>query len=138
MFISLWTFFSSIGNSVHEVLQTHFYLNKKSKVHTFGNWKCLHCNIITERLCVTPKNLRCSKCNTDKVLKYSEIEVNYQGVTGHVDLVLLIKDKYYVLDFKTTSTASIQNGGKHLPKTKHPMQIESYVVALKQQFDIDY
>ncbi len=42
-------FFTGIGNSIHETLQTHFPLTKDVKGYVFGDWKCsnLQCkNII--------------------------------------------------------------------------------------------
>jgi hypothetical protein len=125
-------FFTEIGTVVHSIMQRHFPLTKNVSQYVFGNWKCKNCNHLL-KLCTTPKC--CPKCFL-KAMSYSEIEINFKGVFGHIDLILFIDGKYYLIDFKTTSEYNISHPKRYIPYPKHLIQVESYVVGMKEVYDI--
>lgn len=134
--------FTEIGTGIHDVFQIHFPLTEGVSQYVYGDWKCVCCldtnnkPLITASHCCTPLDLRCPRCETKNSLRYSEIEVNYKGVKGHIDLLLLIDKKFYLLDWKSCSQAIVENPS-NLPYPKNSMQIESYCEALRYEFDID-
>jgi hypothetical protein len=133
-------FFTSIGDAIHETLQQHFPLTKDVSQYVFGNWKCNNPKCekydkVVKFRCTTPEKLKCPKCSK-RSLEYSELKINYKGVTGHIDLILLIDGVFYLLDFKTTSEYNVKNPSRYLPYPKNVIQIESYLVPLQEQFDI--
>lgn len=132
-------FYTSIGTAVHETLQKWLTKgNFKDKI--FACWKiketgevigpCLYRDIP-------------SKYNNYTIL-YEEITINYNGLSGHVDLVIeLLPGMFVVIDFKTTN---LSDKKKRFPgewQTKYPasqssiIQISSYSTLLRELFGLN-
>ena len=124
-------FFTSVGTALHLVFQKWF---ARTGV-LFGNWKCTNskCRKHGELITMTTQHL-CSRC--DYPLEYCEIEVDFYGVVGHVDGVVLVDtDTYVVLDFKTTSSNVL--AGKKLPKHENIKQLSSYAYILRKKYQLN-
>ena len=122
-----YKFFTSVGHTVHDVIQTSMF--HSPHVKTLTDWKCLSCNKLHKLRERSP--LRCGGCGSLE-LKREEHTVHWNGAVGHVDEVLLL-DKptktVYILDYKTTS---LKNINKQDPPG-YLGQISSYALALKDQ-----
>jgi hypothetical protein len=124
------SFFTSVGSTVHHVIQSAFE-DLAASVEEFQlikDWRCPKCDNV-HRYCVKPKE--CEKCGNSH-LEGEEVLIEEKNLTGHVDEVLRIRVKTngktlwikIILDYKTTSTSGL-NSGK-LPYTGNKYQIESY------------
>ena len=90
-------FYTSIGTQVHEIIQK--WIPRQGDL--VGNWVCPACEKTRK---VTTEN----ECECGSMMNYEEIEVRYQGVTGHIDTVLLLESlKYLICDYKTSSMKKI-------------------------------
>lgn len=124
-------YYTGLGTFKHELMQR--YLGRGQKI--LGDWKCLKCGYVKKFATYAP----CKKCGHDEV-QYDELEIRYRKYTvGHVDGVVQINGKWYVIDYKTTSS---KNNALHRTKGKYPYkhnkaQIESYCYYLEKQYDIE-
>ena len=112
-------FYLSFGTYTHEFIQQLLGINGKM----YGKWICENdkCKDIHEG-----KYTSCSKCGSQK--KYIEYNIYYKGFSGHIDGIVKIKNKYYVIEFKTTSK---QNQKKLTqPYYNHLLQASSYAYVL--------
>jgi len=116
----------------HELMQK--YLGKGKKI--LGDWKCLECDY---RMKLTTHK-KCPKCKSDHLL-YEELGIKFGKWThGHIDGVVQINGKWYVVDYKTTSSknnAEHKKTGNKYPYISNVAQISSYVVFLEEAFDIE-
>jgi hypothetical protein len=111
-----------IGTLVHSIVQK-WAIDKR----VFGNWKCSVCS--KERKEAFFKQC----CGKDPV--YSEIEVEYGIIKGHIDLVTCEDKRFRVNDFKTTSLKKIEEE-KNLVSLKYRIQIYVYTFIFEQLFDV--
>ena len=128
------SFYTEIGTAVHELLQTIIPISKHG-LEVFGRWKCgckdKHGNPVIKGPCI--KRIRkCKKCK--KQYTYEEVELEYRGLSGHIDMITRDDEgKYYLWEFKTTKDAR----AKYLPSDKHRVQAETYSYLMKKLFNID-
>lgn len=140
------SFFTSVGTTVHEVVQT--WTGKTNKV--LAQWQCVNqgCSFegCTDKECKTvncidPKhwNLqfqtssKCRYCGSE--CKYHELEVEYGIITGHVDLIYRVgKGKYWAGDYKTSSVDKLSK--IKAPPVNYLMQIMTYAWILKNEYEI--
>lgn len=112
------SFYTSIGTSVHTVLQTYMGLSGKF----LANWKCRKCGL-------TRKVSMQHKC-CDQQMLYDEIEISYKGIVGHIDAVFRdAKGRYWIIDYKTTSVFSATKKRKE-PSVAYVEQVEAYALML--------
>ena len=115
-------FYMRIGTIVHTVIQT--WLPRLGV--GFGNWVCpkKECGkrnlMTTNRICVCGNKM----C-------YEEIEVEFKGVTGHIDYVIEEANGKRIVDFKTASDKKITL----LKTTKDPVERNK---VLKELASIKY
>jgi hypothetical protein len=140
------TFFTSVGTTVHEGVQD--WIGKTGKV--LGDWQCVNSECI-KSLCKEPtcKTKECSDhshtikamqvgnlckaCN--KPMKYHELEVKWNIITGHVDVIIKIgKQKYWAGDYKTVAVDKLAE--LKAPPINYIYQISSYAWILKNEYDI--
>jgi len=146
------THYTTIGTAVHEFVQAKVF--KMNRGMLFGTWRCLHndCGKLHYNQ-LEPSS--CEGCGaTDRNFFYEELEVAYpvksfklmetaakaenllmskkrhlcgdHVFTGHVDGVFRASDgKYYILEYKTTSTNKAETG-RSLPVKYHHHQARRY------------
>jgi hypothetical protein len=141
------TYFAEVGTVAHEIIQ--HYIGNTQKV--YGNWKCTNSECKhgqdamdiydAEGKCIrkgkttatkTTNNL-CPGCG--RPMHYEELEISMNGITGHVDCVLVFdKDNWWVVDYKTTMKSKVEDG--KLPEHKHIYQLLAYCYILKFQYGL--
>ena len=115
------------GTKVHEIMQDYLSYDKTM----FGNYVCPNCGIFFE---LTTGGKLCPDCHSP--LRYLEIPINYDGFSGHVDCIIKSKDdKYYLVDFKTTGSNTIDKKVKNTP-FEYQLQTLSYAYLLWAQYKI--
>lgn len=148
-------YYTSVGTIAHEVFQRWFGRTGK----LIGDWFCLcrGTKTITKvvgRTKVTievPKVMKhktticnCPKCG--KEMSYSELEIDVDGLTGHVDGVIEFefegKKCHIVIDYKGTTVEKLKSwkpGHPYItfPDTKHVKQISLYAYALKHYYGLN-
>jgi hypothetical protein len=119
-------FFTSIGTTLHEIIQEYIAKIDDPDIKIVGDWRCQKCK---KRKIGTKPPLCTPTCK----VKYHEIGVEYKKWTkGQIDLVLevIYKNKKYIIvvDFKTTSSKKIlaHKSKAIFPYTTNKKQIESY------------
>ncbi|WYW01263.1 CRISPR/Cas system associated protein [Pseudomonas phage vB_PpuM-SKa-4] len=158
-------FYTSIGTAVHETFQhavslTPFAMGdtarrnakvldtatkKKLSRQKFmkglkraivGDYYCKKCKHNHE---FSPHPGKCVKCG-HKFFRYEELAVRYgKNITGHTDGLLWLDGKYYVIDYKTTSSYKVmkhQKEGGVFPAKANVPQIKSYIVLLEMMHNI--
>ncbi len=111
-------FYTEVGTAVHEVLQR--YMGRSGRF--LANWQCVICR---KKHLVSMENVCC-----DFPMKYSEVEISYKGVVGHIDAVFRDrKGNYWIVDFKTTSIKSIEEKLRD-PGRVYREQVEAYALML--------
>jgi len=130
-------FFTSIGTAIHTTLQKYLrHGNFKNKI--FSCWKIVETGEVI------------GPCRFDDIpakyhnytIEYEEITINYNGLSGHVDLVMeLLPGKYVVIDFKSTNlrkTQKYNNWQKYYPASRSSIiQISSYSTLLNELFGLN-
>lgn len=111
-------FYVNIGTAVHTVVQD--YLGTSGRF--LANWECRICG---KKTYVTSQHECC-----DFPMRYEEILISYKGVVGHIDAVFIdSQGKYWILDFKTTSSAGAASKLKN-PGKVYEEQVLTYAVML--------
>lgn len=125
------SYYTGLGTFAHELMQRQFGRGKK----ILGDWKCLNCGH-KKKLTYYSK---CKKCGSEHV-EYEEIGIQFGKYThGHIDGVVNIDGKLYVVDYKTTSVKNntkYRETGEPYPYKHNKAQIKSYVVYLEEQYDL--
>lgn len=128
-------YYTGVGTTTHELLQR--YMGYKGKV--IGFWKCRKCFVSTTSTKPKVAPDKCSQCKHD-VFEYLEAPIAYKKYTrGHIDGIIKIDGKYYIIDYKTTSK---EKNEKHrqfknvYPYKYNVSQIESYVYYFEKQYGI--
>ncbi len=127
-------YYCNVGTLFHSIIQK--WLGRGKKI--VGNWKCHH--VVNGIKCTGKRgfstNPECPKCGTE--MRYYELGVHFGKYTvGHTDGVFLFKGKYYVIDYKTSSTEKIvehERTKKVFPYLSNLAQIKSYCFYLEQQY----
>lgn len=142
-------FYTTVGTAVHDVMQTALMQSTRRIV---GNWHCKKCGK-TRKLCFQ------TDC-CDAPMTYDEIDINYKGVQGHVDTVVVVKmnglegpalDKWLekislkefrkhwddaefaVVDYKTCSLTN-QAAKLRDPGSAYKEQVYAYALLLRLQY----
>lgn len=141
------TYFAEVGTVAHEIIQ--HYIGNTQKV--YGDWKCINTECShgqdamdifnAEGKCIrkgkltrtkTTNNL-CPEC--ERPMHYEELEITMNGITGHVDCILVFdKDNWWVVDYKTTMKSKVLEG--KLPEHKHIYQLMAYCYILKFEYGL--
>lgn len=117
-------YYTSVGTTVHTCMQT--FLPQSSRF--LADYKCTECGK-WHRL---SHQWEC--CGFP--CEYHEVQINYKGVTGHIDGIYLDKKgNYWILDFKTTSKAASEKKRKD-PGPVYTEQVEAYAYFIYKQYKI--
>jgi hypothetical protein len=146
------SFYTSVGNAVHSAIQSHLF--KIDPSIPFGNWICTNTlkskstnNLLQEAKCTYQLNklslkeaLKQHKCphgksDCKKYLTYKELELEWKGLSGHVDTIFKIKGKIVLVDYKTTGMWLLNSPPKG-PDAKYIEQIETYAYLIYKLFKI--
>ncbi len=126
-------FYGSVGTAAHLIFQKYMGITGK----IVGNWECKNVNCSNfKKICKFSVN---NLCTCGFFMEYHELTIKNRNIIGHVDCLLLIEGKYYVLDYKTSTLASIEKHkeiGNIFPYTKNVHQILSYCICLERNFNI--
>lgn len=112
------------GTLFHEIIERYMAENCE---YLFGNWKCKKCG--KEFFLQTKPEDCCGE------LEYLEIPINYKNIVGHIDTILKVKDKYWIVDYKTTCKEKLPDKVKD-PGMQYKMQILTYAYCLEKQYNI--
>lgn len=138
-------YYTTIGTVFHEIMQRFLGMHKK----IYGDW---HCTASTGKgknkvVCKGKRefssNHKCPICKAP--MQYDELGVRFGDyLIGHVDGLWFNGEEWFVIDYKTTSTKSIDKHYENIKKGYKPSfpyaynksQIESYVVLLQKKYKI--
>ncbi|QJT70965.1 hypothetical protein GR7B_00167 [Vibrio phage vB_VcorM_GR7B] len=138
-------YYTGIGTVVHEVIQNaigeaHMLDPKKPLDHyLIGDYKCNKCGHV-HKFSSYPK--KCKKCKQKKWrFFYDELAVWWGKKTvGHSDGLYYFGGKYWVIDYKTTSSFAVMqhtnSGGKYFPYDHNVRQIKSYCAMLEENYNV--
>ena len=122
-----WTyashFFTGVGTQVHETIE-HWCGQTDSRM--WGNWHCDSCGHDWYHT----DDTECPKCKSHGT--YREIEIEYLGVKGHIDAILLSDKGVIVGDYKTSTLNKIQNAQFSKYNIAYALQIGSYAYMLSK------
>lgn len=133
-------FYTTIGTAIHENLQ-RWLIKGSFKEKVFSCWRIVETGEI-----IGPCLYRdIPKKYSNYAIQYEEITIAYNGLSGHVDLVVeLLPNTYVVIDFKSTNLGLKK---RQYPagewKNKYPasrnsiIQISCYSTLLKTLFKIN-
>src|SRR5690606_28422407 len=138
-------FFTSVGTAAHENIQR--YIGESGKI--YGHWKCRNPKCkrshaardlydekgkIVRPGALTRESTTNNKCPTCKhAMEYVELEINYNGLKGHIDCIVKLEDgSYWVADYKTTTANNLKS--TKLPKSEHLMQLPTYCYVLEKKY----
>lgn len=129
-----------MGTLVHKIFQdwtakAAFELEKDKdfEIEILGNWRCPKCK--------TTRNLKpystCPTCGS--AMKYCEIPVDWNPISGHIDLVLKYKQWCVILDYKSISSLRLLSHNNNpaastLPEKSHKAQVETYCVLFEKEY----
>jgi len=131
------SFYTSTGTAIHETLQNWLSLNRIARRDIYGSWECSACGKVRLNQRCPKKLCKCSKTISvdyslrfmPKFWKYREVELEYNGITGHVDLIVFIRPDFaIVIDLKTTALA--QKKGGHFWENNKPSSL-NYVTQIR-------
>lgn len=124
-------YYTGLGTFAHELMQRQFGRGKQ----ILGDWHCLDCGK-KKKLTYYAK---CKKCGSERV-EYDELLIKFgRHTVGHVDGVVNLDGKLYVVDYKTSS---VKNNNKHrdtgnyYPYKHNVSQIKSYCFYLEHYHGI--
>lgn len=117
-------FYVGVGHAVHHAMQR--YLSQSGKF--LANYKCHECGKVHK----LSHTIECCGFPTE----YDEIDLDVNGVQGHIDLVFLDRNKdYWIMDLKTTSLAASEEKAKRPPES-YRRQVRAYAYLLYKQYKI--
>lgn len=135
-------FYTSTGHAIHELIQKWLGVAKLM----YGKWKCPECKTLYPVGSTEKDNLGVLGpvvCKCSELPIYCDyVEFNPHDVpktgkyNGHCDGLLMIHDKYIVLEIKTTDTAKVAKRRQHGPDPKHELQAQSYRYVMPKFLDI--
>jgi hypothetical protein len=132
------SFYTSIGTAVHETAQKWLAVgNFSDKIYSC--WKAVETGEI-----IGPCFKKDLPKNWDNyTVEYEEITILYNGLSGHVDLVLeIMPGKFMVVDFKTTDLEGKKRRGGNW-RNQYPasrssiIQISTYSTLLREIFGLN-
>lgn len=119
----LMNYYVHVGHSVHSTMQSYLGLSGQ----LVADYNCRKCGkwyrfSTKSRCCGQP----CA---------YHEVQIDYKGIKGHIDAIFKVGDRYYIVDFKTTSLA-----GSRTKKTKpgqgYTHQVRAYAYLMWKQYKV--
>lgn len=117
------SFYVGVGHAVHDTMQKYLALSGK----LVADYKCRKCNkwhrLSTKSIC----------CGVP--CEYHEVSIDYKGIQGHIDAIFKVGNRYYIVDFKTTSVKGVASK-KNKPGKGYVRQIEAYAYLLWKQHGI--
>lgn len=147
-------FFFGFGHAYHELLQKFIPEIKRKlpgKAKAWGDWTCNLCGKKMAR-CTKPKTpCRCASrppvrprlLRAGQIWQYTEIDIEYRGLTGHIDMILRYRNpskkgpkyRYAVIDFKTSMfgfSGQIKVGKYPIPPNLE--QVRAYCAILSEKY----
>lgn len=137
-------YFTGIGTVVHAVMQNaisqaHLQLPKSLDHYLIGDYKCRSCGH-THKFSVYPRKCKGCKIKPKLGFEYEELAVWWgKNIVGHSDGLYKFKGKYFVIDYKTTSSFAVaehRKTGKHFPYSYNVKQIKSYCALFEENYNI--
>lgn len=124
-------YFTSVGHAAHDNIQ--YFMGVSGKI--WGDWKCKApiCKLASNDSTTTAENTTVNTCpECGHPMKYVEKTVVLNGLTGHIDCIVMTKAGVIIGDYKTSSKSAIDSG--KLPKKAHLHQVPTYALAFEQQY----
>lgn len=141
--------YTSTGTAIHTTKQSWLSMSPYSSKILWGNWKCTGCGAIKTHQMKPTKLCECSytRSTTEfhrrwpKHWTYDEVEYNYNGLTGHIDLIVMPRPDFaFVGDFKTTDikkkTRSIGWTQDKISSPTYVAQVRTYATILDLLFKL--
>jgi len=126
-----FSFFTSVGTTVHEVVQKYFL--SVEGVELIMDWRCKGCGRVYSFKSKAPAS--CKSCGGTS-FEHEEHTIEFEGALGHIDQLMVIrfggKTWIIVIDYKTTTIQAVESRGK-LPYAENVAQIKGYCAALHDQ-----
>ena len=106
--------YTTTGTAIHETIQSWLSVSKFSQDMIYGSWKCTGCQTVKlnqmrpKKLCGCSHTVSTTEFHRGwpKHWTYVEVEYDYHGLTGHIDLVVIPRPDFaFPVDFKTTELA---------------------------------
>lgn len=120
----MMAFYVGVGHAVHHVMQS--YLSQSGQF--LANYKCHECGVVHK----LSHTIECCGFPTE----YDEIDLDLNGIQGHIDAVFRDKNgDYWILDFKTTSLSNATEKAKKPPEN-YMRQVRAYAYLLYKQYGI--
>lgn len=117
----------SIGNKIQDII--HSSLGEK----VYGMWVCSNCG----KVLVGYNTIKtgCSKCGTNRFLKYKECSLEYSitptiKVSGSIDIIVELGDKLVVLECKSIAPQYFEKLTE--PQPNHTLQVQTYLWLIKK------
>lgn len=117
-------YYVNVGHSVHNTMQSYLALSGKF----VADYKC--------RVCKKWHRFSTKSRCCGKPCEYHEVLIDYKGIVGHIDAILKVEDRYYIVDFKTTSLSGSKTKQKK-PGNGYVRQVLAYAYLLKKQYKIE-
>lgn len=125
-----FSFFTSVGTTVHTVIQNTFL--SVEDVELLMDWKCTKCGYL--HVLVNDRPTECPECGNDDHT-HEEHTIEFRGALGHIDQLIKFvwnnKTWIVVIDYKTTTLFATRKRGK-LPYKSNVSQIKGYCGALNE------
>lgn len=126
-------YYTGEGSRVHLLLQKYLALAGVKTKSIWGAWKCVNPKCLTK--VAFDYRTTCPRCGQQ--MEYDELGVKFgQHVIGRADGLFQDSKKFfYVIDYKTSSTAAIENCDRYnsLPYKNNVAQIISYCCLFEDQ-----
>lgn len=141
--------YTSTGTAIHETLQSWLSVANYPKSMLYGSWKCTGCQNVLKNQMMPKKLCGCKHTMSTtpfhrkwpKHWTYEEIEYNYNGLSGHIDGVLMPRPDFaFVIDFKTTELAKKRSKynwkADKISSPAYVAQIRTYSTILTLEHDL--
>lgn len=136
-------FYFETGTAHHNLWQKWLAISRPLQPHMWGDWRCRKCGHAGPRRSCHPTR-GCRRCGGND-WGYVEIELNWDGLTGHVDTILRLRNKgkkgkhkhcYVVVDYKS-SFMDVSTDRSKYPLPVNLEQIQGYCAALKESMGVN-
>ena len=118
--------YTTMGRGMHATVQE--WLSHQDDTWIYGDWHCRQCNL--HKYATTDSN--CDSCG--QPMLYQEMELEYLGMRGHVDLIVWEPSKgYIVVDLKSCGDFAIKQARFTRLSANYVLQLFSYAFMLHNQ-----
>jgi len=122
-------FFMRVGTEIHSILDK--WCAHSDGVKVWGNWKCSNAECGESWKHSTEST--CQECNSKGI--YDEVEIEYRGMKGHMDCVLVTNKGVVVVDYKTASSyKAAQDRFFKMGTPQYPLQLFVYTYMLDRVY----